>query len=120
MEYSKPDLLAKGTRYDHYMELKEVFMTGLNIINSMNPAHVSASEREKKTQLQHAVELITKRLDYLSDFVDETEWGSDLAREVRDIDIKRKKGVLQLTEGSDAKPESQGANQTDSAENPST
>ncbi len=49
---SKPDLFEQGTRYDHYVELKEVFLLGIDVIDRMNPNYVSDGDRAMKRELE--------------------------------------------------------------------
>ena len=99
----KKNLRETGTRYDHYMELKEVFMDGIDVLNRMNPNFVSEHDKAVKVKLQNAVEMITRRIDNLSDFAEKTANYGDLAREIR---LAGKHTTLLLTEGSDVKPKS--------------
>lgn len=111
---ARPNLRELGTRYDHYMELKEVFLLGMDVIERMNQSFVSDADRVTKLKLSYAVEMINKRLDYLSDFVDKTSHWSSIAREVNDAGIHR---TLELG-GNNVKPKD--ANQSSGTENPST
>lgn len=63
---TKLDLLEKGTRYDHYTELKEVFMLGIAVIDGMQ--RPSPSDKKTKVKLEAAVDLIEMRLRYLADY----------------------------------------------------
>jgi hypothetical protein len=69
------------------MELKEVFTQGIAIIDQM--IMKSDGDRRTKAKLEIAVEMVDKRLDYLSDFNDKTQFTSSLAREVRAAGIHR-------------------------------
>jgi hypothetical protein len=94
------DLEELGTRFNHYMELKEVFLLGIDVIDRMRPTYISDADRATRIKLTSAVEMINKRLDYLSDFSDKS---ISLAREVRAAGIHR---PLQLMEvNPDAKPQ---------------
>lgn len=96
----KLDLIQQGTRYDHYMELKEVFMLGVDVIDRMLPHLRSESDMKTRVKLEHAVELIDKRLKYLSNYDDKIH---AVNREIRAVGIHR---TPQLTEGAaDAKPQ---------------
>jgi len=92
-----------GTRYDHYMELREVFMDGIDVLTRMNQSFVSDADKAVKHKLTNAVEMITRRLDNLSDFADKTANYGDLARQVR---LAGKHVTPLLTEGSDVEPKS--------------
>lgn len=65
---TKLDLQETGTRYSHYMELKEVFMLGIDVIERMQPGHLSEGDKKTKAKLEAAVEVIEKRIKYLADF----------------------------------------------------
>jgi hypothetical protein len=72
-----------GTRYTHYMELREVFMDGIDVLTRMNQNFISDADKIVKVKLQNAVDMITRRLDVLSDFADKTANYGDLARQIR-------------------------------------
>ena len=99
----KKNLQEKGTRYDHYMELREVFMDGIDVLSRMNPSFVSEHDKGVKVKLQNAVEMITRRIDNLSDFADKTTSYSDLARQIK---LVGKHVTPLLTEGSHVEPQS--------------
>jgi hypothetical protein len=107
LSVNKPSLTETGTRFDHYMELKEVFMEGVDVIDRMNPTYVSDNDRKLKSKLQSAVDMINRRLEFLSDFSKLTENYGDLAKAVRAAGIHR---TPLLTEGTDAKQEPQNSN----------
>jgi hypothetical protein len=98
------NLKEMGTRYDHYMELREVFMDGIDVLTRMNQSFISDADKIVKTKLTHTVEMITRRLDNLSDFADKTANYGDLARQVN---LVGKHVTPLLTDGgkSDEKPE---------------
>jgi hypothetical protein len=97
----KIDLRQVGTRYDHYMELKEVFMLGIEVIDGMSPQYVSDGDRRTKAKLEIAVECIDRRLKHLADFDNKI---FSVGREVRAAGIHR---TPQLTGGTtDEKPQS--------------
>ncbi len=114
---TKPDLRELGTRFIHIMELKEVFLQGIDIIDQMSMK--SEGDRRTKAKLEIAVEMINKRLEYLSDFADLTHYGSPLAREVRSAGIHRIPAPLMLEVNNEPK-QSQNINQPRNQENPST
>jgi hypothetical protein len=81
---SKLDLMAMGTRYEHYSELRDLFAVGIEIITNM---HVKTSgDAIKKTKLEGAVELLEARLNLLSDYIYGSTYGSKL-RGVIDGDV---------------------------------
>lgn len=82
---SKLDLNEQGTRYTHYMELKEVFLLGIDVIDRMNQSYISDSDKVTKTNLLIAVDMIERRLAYLSSFSVEASQFSDFGRELNSI-----------------------------------
>lgn len=86
---SKLDLLETGTRYSHYMELKEVFLLGIDVIDRMNQNYLSESDKLMKKNLQTTVEMIEKRLAYLTNYSKMVSGYSDLAREIDRIPVHR-------------------------------
>lgn len=107
------DLTQVGTRYDHYMELKEVFMLGIEVIDGMRPHLVSEADRRTKVKLEAAVELIDRRLKYLSDFDDKI---FSVSREVKAAGIHRTPllGAGNDSEPKDISPETHRSHQSDS------
>jgi hypothetical protein len=88
---TKRDLQEMGTRYDHYMELKEIFMTGIEVINGMVEAHRTPGDTATKKKLEGAVEVIDKQLLYLSDYDKQVVFFADLPKTLRDIEKERKR-----------------------------
>lgn len=86
---SKLNLLERGTRYDHYMELKEVFLLGIDVIDRMNPNYLTESDKLMRTNLKTTVEMIEKRLAYLTNYSTMASGYSDLAREIDRIPVHR-------------------------------
>ena len=70
----KPNLFEKGTRWDHYNELRDVFASGVEILNQLKVK--SLGDRKKQLQLQNAVEMIEGRINYITDYTRNTSWGS--------------------------------------------
>lgn len=112
-------LTETGTRYDHYMELREIFMDGIDVLTRMNQGFVSDADKVVKVKLTNAVEMITRRMDILSDFVDKTGNYGDLARQIR-LAGKHVTPQLEtkLKEGQDVEPQtpSKKSGQTDSGD----
>ncbi len=86
---SKLDLMERGTRFEHYMELKEVFLLGIDVVDRMNQRYLTESDKMMRTNLQTTVGMIEKRLAYLTSYSTETSDYSDLAREIDRISIHR-------------------------------
>lgn len=86
----KLDLTEVGTRYDHYMELKEVFMAGVDIIDNMSNAHKTDGDKALRVKLSNAVAVIDHRLCYLADFNAKTAFWEKLPKEIREIENKRR------------------------------
>lgn len=68
MEPMKVDLREQGRRYDHYMELKEWAMTGIEVINRMKPSMLNESDKKTKVKLEAFVEVLERRMKYLADY----------------------------------------------------
>lgn len=94
---SKLNLLEIGTRYSHYMELKEVFLLGIDVIDRMNQSYVSDTDKKMKADLATTVGMIEKRLAYLVSYSTEASQYSDFGREIDRIQPHR---TLPLTAGS--------------------
>lgn len=86
---SKLDLMERGTRFEHYYELKEVFLLGIDVIDRMNPKYLSESDKLMRTNLKTTVEMIERRLAYLANYSTMASGYSDLAREIDRIPIHR-------------------------------
>jgi len=76
------DLTEVGTRYDHYQELKELWMGGVEVLTRMHENYKTASDEVMRKQLEGAISLIDKQLDILSGF-DRKKF--DLLREIEAI-----------------------------------
>lgn len=94
---SKLNLMEMGTRYTHYMELKEVFLLGIDVIDRMNQSYVSDSDRKMRAELVTTVAMIEKRLAYLVSYSVEASQFSDFGREIDRIQPHK---TPQLTTGS--------------------
>jgi hypothetical protein len=89
-----------GRRFDHYMELREIFAEGVEILkNSLAVGH-NLTSVVRMESLQCAVEEIDGRLNTLSGFIRFTDRWSKLAKEINDIPRTNL-----LSEGSNGKPE---------------
>ncbi len=95
-----------GTRYDHYMELKEIFADGVEIVREALKFHRTIHDQNRLTSLQHAVDEIENRLNVLSGYKDKTtRWGL-LAAQIDAIPVHRDGQLTtKITEGSNVKPE---------------
>lgn len=94
-EDEKPNLMEQGTRYDHYVELRECFASGIEVISGLEArGYDSEADRLLKPKLVGAVAVINKRLNYLSEFDKKTEWSSELATTLRAIDNQRDKRTI--------------------------
>jgi hypothetical protein len=95
-----------GTRYDHYMELKEIFADGVEIVKGALSIHSTVADRARLISLQNAVQEIENRLEVLSGYREKmTRWGT-LGTTIDAIPV-HKDGLLstQIPEGSNVKPE---------------
>jgi hypothetical protein len=68
MDSLLPDLMETGTRYQHYMELVDIFSTGIEIISNLPASLITESDKKKRVELEHAVARIEARMDVLSKF----------------------------------------------------
>jgi hypothetical protein len=82
----KPDLFQKGTRWEHYRELLDIFSSGVEVLKNIKVK--SLSDQAKAKKLQFAVEMIEGRLNYITDFSTKTALGSSL-RNVIDGDVDK-------------------------------
>jgi|SRR5271165_4578516 len=92
------DLSEVGTRLEHYNELREVFMMGVEMLKGLHHAHRSEADVLKLGKLQNAADAIQGRIDILSKFPSGSGYGSWLQLTIDMIGRDR-----QLTEGTDEK-----------------
>ena len=104
------DLNEVGTRLDHYNELREVFMLGVELLKGLNPMHRTDADLAKMGKLQNAADAVTGRIDMLAKFPSGSGYGSWLQMTV-DM-IGRNRGLLtggvkhvNQADGSDAEGE---------------
>jgi hypothetical protein len=83
------DLLEQGTRYEHYVELRDAFDTGIVILNNAIQLHDSKSDVAARDRLQICVDLINSRIGYLAEYAKHTGQFSDLAKDVKACGIYR-------------------------------
>ena len=117
-ESLKPNLFEMGTRWDHYNELRDLFASGVEVLKNLKVK--SRGDQDRQAKLQHAVEMIEGRLNYITDYVRRTGWGSPDKFAIRDI-VDREVGMLvtqmRITAREDAAKE--GTNQAnDDSEGP--
>jgi hypothetical protein len=119
---TKLDLNAVGTRYDHYMELKEVFMTGIEVIDGMLPAHRSEGDIATRAKLASAVDAIDRRLLYLSNYSEKIQYWESLPKALREIEKtwKDEKGKRLLEAKNEAQDPSISGTPQDSKGSPQT
>ena len=84
-ESRKLDLLEMGTRIDHYDELREIFLDGVEIMKNMNPIYVATGDAERQKSLQSAADEIAKRINVLANFIQETNYNGDFRNEIEDV-----------------------------------
>jgi hypothetical protein len=70
------DLNEVGTRFDHYNELREVFMLGVEMIKGLHPNYYTDSDKEKQQKLQNAADAVQGRIDHLAKFPSGSGYGS--------------------------------------------
>jgi hypothetical protein len=94
-----------GTRFQHYNELKELFMDGIEIVKNMQNHLVSDSDRERLKQMEAAVFLIEKRLELLAGYDRKIVYSGTLPTTLREIETNRLSKKLLLKGKSDDEPE---------------
>jgi hypothetical protein len=114
----KRDLMEMGTRFEHYNELREVFMSGIETINNMRPAYRSAVDEVIKNNLNIAVTMIDKQLAFLSGLSVEEHSGSNLDRQLHSIEMQRQAAKKLLKGAND--DDTQDSSLRRFEENPST
>lgn len=82
--YTNLDLTERGTRYQHYAELIDVFGAAKTILQELHPAHRTGNEPERIKKLDHAIELIQARIDNLSEFHNKSGFFSEMRRTVEE------------------------------------
>ena len=65
-------LTDTGTRYRHLTDLKEDWLTGIEIMGQYS--FLTKEEESKRTMLLSAIDMLTRTLDGLSGYADE-EWA---------------------------------------------
>ena len=106
----------KGTRWEHYTELRDLFSDGVEVMKNAQQSFKTPKDARMQFELEAAVSLINKRLDILSGFERKTMYSAELPTALRAIDIERKKQLL-LKGKPDEKAEDSnlGSNQEDSS-----
>ena len=104
-EYNNLDLMEKGTRYDHYVELREAFATGVEIIKNLSSQDVAMDAKRKL--LEGAIEAINGRLNALSKYYSEMVYNSKLRREVESAHTLPKKLLMETNYASQEVPTDQ-------------
>ena len=81
----KLDLLGLGTRYDHYMELKEAFEVGIEMLTNALKLEDNLTSRENLKRLQNAATSIEARINFLADWSRKTTRYSSFGQELSSI-----------------------------------
>jgi hypothetical protein len=97
-DFKTLDLGEVGTRLDHYNELREIFMVGVEVINSMNPTYLTDIDRATRVRLQNASDSIQRRIDLFAKFPSGSGYGSWLQMTIDQIGHR-----MRLTEGTNGK-----------------
>jgi hypothetical protein len=97
-DFKTLDLNEMGTRLDHYNELREVFMIGVEVIKGMNPSYLTGSDKATQVRLQNAADSIQRRIDLFAKFPSGSGYGSWLQMTIDQIGYHMK-----LTEGTNDK-----------------
>lgn len=95
----KLNLLEQGTRYDHYMELRDAFATGVVILDNALKVERNTTAAENRAKLQTAVDLIELRVNYLSDYASQAVGNySPLGKLIRSIPPNRPAQLPEVSE----------------------
>jgi hypothetical protein len=114
-ESLKPNLLEKGTRWDHYNELRDLFASGVEVLKTLRVK--SRSDQERQAKLEHAVEMIEGRLNFITDFTQKTGWGSAIRSAVDgDIDNMYRKMKVERERANATSKENNAANDDEGPE----
>ena len=105
MNNSRLNLYETGTRFEHYLELQELFLEAVQMLKDLNPAYRTDVDEAKITRLQNAADAVWGRISHLSDYVNETTYGSAMQKEIDLVGRNRKL----LTEGSNASEQADGS-----------
>lgn len=62
------DLMAVGTRYDHWMELLEEFRSGIVALDTVREQYRSKADDVRRQHLNSAIDLIEKQLERHSNY----------------------------------------------------
>ena len=81
-ESKAPALEDVGTRYQHLMDIREIWQNGIEAVSRIRPAYRSKADLDLQASLVVAVTLIDKQVDLLSKF-DTKKY--DLMREINAI-----------------------------------
>lgn len=92
---AKLDLVEQGTRFDHYMELRDTFAEAVVALENSLKLEENLTTRENIKKLKSAVDLIEGRVNFLSDFSKLTTRYSTLGQTLDAIAPNR---PLQLVE----------------------
>ena len=96
----KPKILTLddvGTRYNHYMELRELFSEGIEALKQTMTYQPNNEVGKRRVEsLQHAVNEIDHRIEVLAGYADHAHRWSKFGRELDSI----KPNVTVLSEGS--------------------
>jgi hypothetical protein len=74
-----------GTRYSHYLELREAFAEGVQIMKNALEYHSSDADKLRLQNLQIAVNYIDKRIEFLSEYDKHASQFSAFARDLNSI-----------------------------------
>jgi len=108
----KLDLMETGTRWEHYAELLDLFAEGIEVLKRGN--FRTPADRSQQVRLEHAVEVISGRLDFLAGTTAGTAYGSPL-RKVIDREIEPLMSELKIEEAENA-----AQNKDDDSDRPET
>jgi hypothetical protein len=94
----KLELTDEGTRFDHYMELRDTFAEAVVSLENSLKAEENLTTRENIKKLQSAVNLIEARVNFLSDFNRLTTRYSVWGRNLDAIEPHRAPQIAEVSE----------------------
>jgi hypothetical protein len=94
----KLELTEEGTRFDHYMELRDTFAEAVVSLENSLKLEDNLTTRENVKKLQSAVNLIEARVNFLSDFARLTTRYSSLGQAIDAIPPHRDMQIAEVSE----------------------
>jgi hypothetical protein len=95
---AKLDLMELGTRYEHYMELRDAFDEGILMMQNALRIDDNKKTNERISNLKITVALIEARINYLADAETKLKNYGELARTIRAIPPNRPAQIAEVSE----------------------